>query len=39
MQNRALSCEKAVRQLGYRITPFRRGMEITIAHLNRTHAL
>jgi nucleoside-diphosphate-sugar epimerase len=39
MQNRAVSCEKAVRQLGYRITPFRRGMEITIAHLNGTHAL
>ncbi len=33
VQNRALSTEKAVRELGYSITPFRRGMEMTIAQL------
>jgi nucleoside-diphosphate-sugar epimerase len=32
-QNRALSCEKAVRQLGYTITPFSQGMQRTILHL------
>jgi len=32
-QNRAVSCEKAIRQLGYKITPFREGMHQTIQHL------
>jgi len=31
-QNRALSCEKAVRQLGYTITPFTLGIQRTINH-------
>lgn len=39
MQNRAVSCEKAVQDLGYQITPFRRGMEMTIAHLNKAHVV
>lgn len=33
VQNRALTCEKAVQQLGYKITPFYSGMESTINHL------
>ena len=33
-QNRALSCDKAIRQLGYSITPFILGMQRTILHLN-----
>lgn len=33
VQNRALTCEKAVQHLGYRITPFYKGMERTINHL------
>lgn len=33
LHNRALSCEKAVRQLGYRITPFSEGIRKTILHL------
>ena len=38
-QNRALSCEKAMRQLGYSITPFAEGMQKTINHLqNKKHA-
>jgi nucleoside-diphosphate-sugar epimerase len=32
-QNRALSCNKAVRQLGYSITPFSVGIQKTIIHL------
>ena len=35
-QNRALSCDKAVRQLGYRVTPFEEGMKKTIGHLKRS---
>jgi len=38
-QNRALSCEKAMRQLGYSITPFAEGIQKTIIHLqNKNHA-
>ena len=38
-QNRALSCDKALRQLGYSITPFAEGIRKTIYHLqNRTYA-
>ena len=38
-QNRALSCEKAMRQLGYSITPFAEGIQKTINHLqNKNHA-
>jgi len=33
-QNRAVSCDKAVRQLGYRITPFDNGIQQTIQFLN-----
>ena len=29
-QNRAVSCDKAIRQLGYRITPFENGIQQTI---------
>jgi nucleoside-diphosphate-sugar epimerase len=32
-QNRALSCEKAIKQLGYRITPFQNGLNQTIEFL------
>jgi nucleoside-diphosphate-sugar epimerase len=38
VQNRALSCEKAVQHLGYRITPFYKGMENTISHLTSSYA-
>ena len=34
-QNRALSCEKAIRQLGYSITPFADGIQKTILHLKK----
>ena len=38
-QNRALSCEKALRQLGYSITPFSEGIRKTIVHLqNKSNA-
>jgi hypothetical protein len=37
-QNRALSCEKAVRQIGYTITPFQQGIEQTILHLKKQTA-
>ena len=38
-QNRALSCEKAIRELGYSITPFSEGIQKTINHLqNKNHA-
>jgi len=38
-QNRALSCDKAIRQLGYSITPFAEGIQKTIAHLkNKNYA-
>jgi len=37
--NRALSCEKAMRQLGYSITPFTEGIQKTILHLqNKNNA-
>jgi len=32
-QNRAVSCEKAIRQLGYRITPFENGIQQTVQFL------
>jgi hypothetical protein len=35
VQNRALSTEKAVRDLGYLITPFQKGIQLTIAHLEK----
>lgn len=34
-QNRALSCEKAVRQIGYTITPFEQGIAQTVHHLKK----
>ena len=38
-QNRALSCDKAIRQLGYSITPFSVGIRKTILHLkNKNYA-
>ncbi len=38
LQNRALSCEKAIRQLGYTVTPFAEGIQKTILHLqNKNH--
>ena len=38
-QNRALSSDKAVRQLGYSITPFSEGIQKTIFHLkNKNYA-
>ena len=38
-QNRALSCDKAIRQLGYSITPFSEGIQKTIHHLkNKNYA-
>jgi nucleoside-diphosphate-sugar epimerase len=37
-QNRALSCDKAIRQLGYSITPFSNGIQKTILHLYRVNA-
>ena len=38
-QNRALSCDKAIRQLGYSITPFSEGIQKTILHLtNKNYA-
>lgn len=37
-QNRALSCEKAVQQLGYTITPFEQGIAQTVHYLkNKNH--
>jgi nucleoside-diphosphate-sugar epimerase len=36
-QNRALNCDKAVRQLGYRITPLQNGIQQTIQFLKREH--
>jgi nucleoside-diphosphate-sugar epimerase len=37
-QNRALSCDKAISQLGYTITPFSEGIQKTILHLkNNNH--
>lgn len=32
-QNRAVSCNKAIRQLGYHVTPFKTGLEQTIQFL------
>ena len=38
-QNRALTCDKAIRQLGYSITPFSIGIQKTIFHLkNKNYA-
>jgi len=38
-QNRALTCDKAIRQLGYSITPFSIGIQKTILHLkNKNYA-
>jgi len=38
-QNRALSCDKAITQLGYSITPFSEGIQKTILHLkNKNYA-
>jgi nucleoside-diphosphate-sugar epimerase len=38
-QNRALSCDKAIKQLGYSITPFSVGIQRTILHLkNKNYA-
>lgn len=34
-QNRALSCEKAVQQIGYAITPFQQGIQQTVHHLKK----
>jgi nucleoside-diphosphate-sugar epimerase len=34
-QNRALSCDKAIRQLGYSITPFTKGIQKTILQLSQ----
>lgn len=36
-QNRALNCDKAIKQLGYSITPFSKGIEATILHLNNNN--
>jgi len=36
-KNRALSCDKAVTQLGYRITPFSEGIYKTISEINQPH--
>jgi len=39
LQNRALSCDKAIKQLGYTITPFSEGIRKTILHLQtKNHA-
>lgn len=39
LKDRALSSDKAVKQLGYSITPFNEGMSKTILHLkNKNHA-
>ncbi|HEX7845299.1 MAG TPA: NAD-dependent epimerase/dehydratase family protein [Chitinophagaceae bacterium] len=37
LQNRALSCDKATRQLGYRITPFSEGMHKTLLYIQTHH--
>lgn len=37
-QNRSLNCNKAIEQLGYRITPFAEGIRQTINHLKTKHA-
>ena len=36
-QNRALNCDKAIKQLGYSITPFAKGIQATILHLNNNN--
>ena len=38
-QNRAFSCEKAIRQLVYTITPFSHGIQKTILHLSRRDSI
>lgn len=35
--DRTFDCTKAIRQLGYAITPFEEGMRITLNHLKKTH--
>jgi nucleoside-diphosphate-sugar epimerase len=36
-QNRALNSDKAIKQLGYSITPFAKGIQATILHLNNNN--
>jgi nucleoside-diphosphate-sugar epimerase len=36
LQNRALSSDKAIRQLGYTITPFKTGINKTILHIKNS---
>lgn len=36
VQNRALTSDKAIRQLGYSITPFAQGIQETIIHLSQS---
>jgi hypothetical protein len=36
-KNRALNCDKAIKQLGYSITPFSEGIQATILHLNNNN--
>ena len=35
--DKIFDCSKAIRQLGYRITPFEEGMKITIDHLKNKY--
>lgn len=35
LQNRAVSCEKAIQELGYQITPFQVAMLATVRHLQK----
>jgi nucleoside-diphosphate-sugar epimerase len=35
--DKIFDCSKAIKQLGYRITPFEEGMKITIDHLKNNH--
>lgn len=36
-QNRALNCDKAIRELGFSITPFEEGIKQTILHLKNNY--
>lgn len=38
LQNRAVSCEKAIRELGYHITPFQKAISATVRHLQKEKA-